>query len=124
MAPIEACGLLAGYAGRAVAFHPVTNIAASTRLFRLDGAEMLIAEQAAADAGHEIIGVMHSHTSTAAWPSATDRSDAARFDPFGAFHHLIVSTVSDPPDVRAFLLGSTDVSDPAGITEVVIDVVA
>lgn len=103
-APIEACGLLAGYGDRVVAFHAVTNRARSARIFELDGAEMLIAEQDAEAAGHDILAVMHSHTGTAAFPSVTDIADASRYDPFGVFHHVIVSTVSTPPEVRAFLL--------------------
>ena len=103
-APIEACGLIAGYSNKVVAFHPVRNQAASERLFVLDGAEMLIAEQDAEAAGHDILGVMHSHTASAAVPSSTDLADAQRFDPFGVFHHLIVSTATTPPDVRLWLL--------------------
>lgn len=103
-APIEACGLLAGSPEYVRSFHPVTNAAASERRFVLDGTEMLAAERLAEDSGDVIVGVMHSHTQTPAWPSATDIADAARFDPAGVFHHLIVSTATSPCEVRAFRL--------------------
>ena len=102
--PEEACGLFAGPPGNDVVdrFFATRNAAGSDRLFALDGREMLDAELRADALGSEIKGVMHSHPTTRAFPSPTDISDAARFDPLGAWRSVIVSLVSDPPVVRGF----------------------
>lgn len=91
--PHEACGLFSGPPGTSdvTTFHPMANVAASSQIYRLDGAEMMAVERRADDDGLQILGVMHSHTHTTAYPSPTDVEDAGRFDPFGGFHYVIVS---------------------------------
>lgn len=106
--PAEACGLFGGsYAApgepaRITRFWPMTNTAASTQLYVLDGQEQLDVERQADEAGLAVLGVMHSHTHTTAYPSPTDVADAARFDPFGAWWFVIVSLKHAEPSVRAF----------------------
>lgn len=103
-APDEACGLLGGSGGTVTRFVPVTNAAQSTTNFELDGAGMLAAETAIERSGDDVVGVMHSHPATEAWPSPTDLRDAAVYDPSAQFVHLIVSLAADRPVVRAFRL--------------------
>ena len=102
--PHEACGLFSGPAGgfMATLFHPMTNVAASSELYQLDGVEMMGVERRVDAAGNQILGVMHSHTHTSAYPSPTDVSDAAAFDPFGAFHYVIVSLKHADPVLRSY----------------------
>ena len=102
--PHEACGLFSGPAGEplATAFHPMTNAAASSELYQLDGVEMMRVERHVDGAGHQVLGVMHSHTHTTAYPSPTDVRDAAAFDPFGAFHYVIVSLKHADPALRSY----------------------
>ena len=69
--PEEACGLLVGTAatGEVRRFVPCRNTAASSRVYTIDGRDILRAERDAEDEGLEIIGVMHSHTHTEAYPA-------------------------------------------------------
>ena len=103
-APLEACGLLGAAGDLVVAFEPVENAAHSPTRFELDGGGMLAAERTIEDRGAEVMGVMHSHPTSPAWPSDTDVRDAAVYDPAGVFVHVIVSLADSTPDVRAFRL--------------------
>jgi proteasome lid subunit RPN8/RPN11 len=98
--PEEACGLLAGeYAGEgAPLFYPCRNAAASAKLYTVDTKDHLRAERDAEDHGFDIVGVMHSHTHTDAYPSPTDVAQAV--DP--TWHYVIVSLKYDAPVVRSF----------------------
>jgi proteasome lid subunit RPN8/RPN11 len=111
--PHEACGLFSGPAGDPVAtvFHPMTNIAASSELYQLDGVEMMGVERRVDDAGHQILGVMHSHTHTSAYPSPTDVRDASAFDPFGAFHYVIVSLKHADPVLRSYRIVDGEIAE-------------
>ncbi len=103
-APTEACGLFAGRPGHEVVSHffPTTNTTPSPVSFTVDPREMLETERRADQLGLEIMGVMHSHPATDAYPSATDISHATRFDPLGAWRSLIVSLATDEPSIRGF----------------------
>ena len=117
--PDEACGLFSGGLGseRAERFHPMRNAAASARIYRLDGLEMLAVEHAAEAAGLTVMGVMHSHTHTTNYPSPTDVADAARFDPFGMWHFVIVSLRHADPSLRSFrILDGAVTEEPVRVT--------
>ena len=111
--PNEACGLFAGAFGgdRAERFYPMRNAAESSRIYELDGQEMMTVERDADDSGLAIIGVMHSHTHTTNYPSPTDVADAARFDPFGAWRFVIVSLKHPDPSLRSYRILDGEVSE-------------
>jgi len=98
--PDEACGLLAGDpdSGAAVAFYPCRNAAASSRVYTVDPRDHLRADRDAEARGIEIIGVMHSHTHTEAYPSPTDVAQA----PDPAWHYVIVSLKRDAAVLRSY----------------------
>lgn len=98
--PEEACGLLAGdYGGTAApAFYPCRNAEASSRIYTVDTKDHLRAERDAEDHGMDIVGVMHSHTHTDAYPSPTDVAQAV--DP--SWHYVIVSLKQDAPVLRSY----------------------
>ena len=102
--PHEACGLFAGQpdSNRIERFFPMRNAAESREIYVLDGLEMMAVERTADDAGLTVMGVMHSHTHTTNYPSPTDIADAARFDPFGAWHFIIVSLRHPEPSLRSY----------------------
>ncbi len=103
--PHEACGLFAAEpSGEVDTFYPMRNAAESSRIYQLDPAELRSVEEQADAAGARIVGVMHSHTHTTAYPSPTDVADAATFDPFGTWHHLIVSLKDAVPVMRSYKL--------------------
>lgn len=111
--PNEACGMFSGQGkGEIVdAFHPMRNAADSATLFALDGQELLDLERSIDTAGRSIVGVMHSHTTTSAYPSPTDVSDSARFDPSGLFHHMIVSLRDAEPSLRCYTILGDDINE-------------
>lgn len=111
--PNEACGLFAAPVGTTSvdSFHPMTNIAESSQIYQLDGHEMLEVEAAADSSGRQVLGVMHSHTHTSAYPSPTDVEDAARFDPFGAWHFVIVSLKHADPVLRSFRIVDGEITE-------------
>jgi proteasome lid subunit RPN8/RPN11 len=114
--PLEACGLLGGWAGepaRAETYYPCRNAAASAKVYTLDPRDYLRADRAAEDAGRELIGVVHSHTHTDAYPSPTDV--AAAPDP--EWHYVIVSLREAEPMVRSYLIVDGEVTEEGVIVE-------
>ncbi len=98
--PDEACGLLAGPPGgdRGTAFYPCRNAAESSRVYTIDPKDHLRADRDAEARGLELIGVMHSHTHTDAYPSPTDLAQA----PDPAWHYVIVSLRDEAPVLRSY----------------------
>jgi [CysO sulfur-carrier protein]-S-L-cysteine hydrolase len=107
--PYEACGLLAGRPGGAVAnFYRCRNAAGSARVYTLDPHDHLRAERDAEAQGWEITGVVHSHTHTEAYPSPTDVAQA----PDPAWHYAIVSLRDDArPSLRSYRIVDGEVSE-------------
>ena len=103
--PEEACGLLSGPldatgtpTGEVGGVHPCRNAEASAVTYTVDSRDMFQATRAAEDAGHEIVGVWHSHTHTDPFPSATDVQLA--IDP--SWIYVLVSLRDDAPSTRAY----------------------
>ena len=98
--PDEACGLLAGdpVTGRASRFYATRNVAASSRVYTVDPGDHLRADRDAEDHGLEVIGVVHSHTHTEAYPSPTDVAQA----PDPAWHYVIISLKREAPVLRSY----------------------
>lgn len=113
--PYESCGLLAGPPGGDVVtrFYRCRNAAESARVYTVDPGDHLRAERDAEARGWEIIGVVHSHTHTAAFPSPTDVGQA----PDPAWHYAIVSLQHDEPALRSFRIDDeTVIEEPISIT--------
>lgn len=102
--PLEGCGLLIGESGgdRVERFVPIRNEAESSKVYRLDGGEYARAAMAADDDGLDIIGVMHSHTHTAAYPSPTDVAEASKPLVPATWHWVIVSLGWGFPELHSF----------------------
>lgn len=112
--PLEACGLFAGDPGNgdpgtgdpsgeegaAVVrhFYPTENEAKSSKVYTVPGKAFLRADRDAEDRGWQLLGVMHSHTHTDAYPSPTDVAQA----PDPAWHYVIVSMRDDLPSLRSY----------------------
>lgn len=117
--PLEACGLMAGRPGSDMVerFHPIHNAAESSRVFTLDSMGYMKAERAADDAGHEIVGVFHSHTHTQAYPSPTDVAEATKPLVPTAWRWVIVSLEHGLPELRSFLVSAGSESEDSEISE-------
>lgn len=107
--PYEVCGLMIGVPGSDCIerFVPCTNVAASAKVYTIDPKEHLKAELAAEKDGLEVLGVMHSHTHSEAYPSATDVAQA----PDPGWHYLIVSLKSGAPEPRSFRIVNGEISE-------------
>ena len=98
--PNEACGLLSGPpgSGQATRFHPARNAEASPLRYNVHPEDLVRITFAIEDAGEELVAIFHSHTRSAAVPSATDRRTAMYPDPF----YLLASlSEADAPPARA-----------------------
>ncbi len=96
--PKEACGLLAGPsdgAWRVAAVYPMANVEDSPIGYSMDPLEQLHVEKRMRAAGQRLIGIYHSHTASAAYPSPVDVSRAIS------------------PDVSYVLVSLTDQANPA-----------
>lgn len=96
--PLEVCGLLAGVGERAAVFYPCRNAARSAKVYEVDGRDFLKADRDAEARGFELLGVMHSHTHTDAYPSPTDIDQA----PDPSWHYVIVSLREAEPVLRSY----------------------
>jgi [CysO sulfur-carrier protein]-S-L-cysteine hydrolase len=107
--PNECCGMIGGRDGMASKVVRVENAAASPLRYEMDPQGQYDALKAIEDAGEELIGIYHSHTRSAAYPSQTDVNEA-RMWPEQAY--VIVSLENDEaPDVKAFDLADLKIAD-------------
>jgi proteasome lid subunit RPN8/RPN11 len=98
-APNECCGMIGGAEGSATTVYRSINAEASPLRYSLDASDQFRIMQEMEKRGEELIGIYHSHTASAAYPSQTDVNLAAYPDAV----YVIVS-LEDPqnPDVRGF----------------------
>jgi proteasome lid subunit RPN8/RPN11 len=116
--PLEACGLLAGDegatgVGRVDVFYPCANVAESSKLYTVDPKDFLRADRDAERRGIGILGVVHSHTHTDAYPSPTDVAQA----PDPAWHYVIVSLRDEAPSVRSYRIVDGNISEEPVVRE-------
>lgn len=106
--PNEACGLLAGKEERVVKLYRCTSIEKSPYRYVINPKEQLKIMREMDEKGWELLGIYHSHTFTAAYPSRTDVEMAFYPDAL----YFIVSLV-DPkgPAIRAFRIADGKVSE-------------
>ena len=113
--PDEACGLIVGRFGSDLVdrFVPLRNAAASSKIYEIDPADWAAAEDAADRERLAILGVVHSHTHSSAYPSPTDVGQASMTDPFGVLRYLIVSLKHPEPSLRSFrIVDETIIEEP------------
>jgi [CysO sulfur-carrier protein]-S-L-cysteine hydrolase len=96
--PMEGCGLLATRDDHVTRVFPGTNIARSETFYEMDPREVLNAMREIDERGERLGAIFHSHPTTEAWPSPTDKD--LIFDP--DVYMIIISLTGDEPDVRAF----------------------
>ena len=75
--PNESCGILQGEGNTTTRFHMLKNIhEAPQNRYTIDPIELMNTEKICDDEDEAIIGFMHSHTHTQAYPSETDVKNA------------------------------------------------
>ena len=107
--PLESCGFLVGEFGSDVAreFHPCRNVAQSKIIYTVDPRDHLRVELDAEARGLAIIGVVHSHTHTEPYPSATDVAQA----PDPAWHYVIIGLKDAEPKTRSYRIVDSQISE-------------
>jgi proteasome lid subunit RPN8/RPN11 len=105
--PLEACGLLGGTADEATVCYPTDNVARSARIYEIDPKGFLNADRDVERRGLDIVGVFHSHTHTAAYPSPTDVAQA----PVPQWHYVLVSLADGAPVVRSYRIEDGNISE-------------
>ena len=98
--PYEGCGVLVGMPGveRIDAWISCNNAAESAKTYEIDPRDLLMAHKNAEATGNEIVGVVHSHTHTPAYPSPTDV--ALAHDP--TWIYLVISLENPEAVVASF----------------------
>jgi [CysO sulfur-carrier protein]-S-L-cysteine hydrolase len=107
-APNECCGMIGGADGGATTVYRSINAEASPLRYSLDASDQFRIMQEMEQRGEELVGIYHSHTGSAAYPSQTDVNLAAYPDAV----YVIVS-LEDPqnPDVRGFWIRDAKIDE-------------
>jgi proteasome lid subunit RPN8/RPN11 len=107
--PDECCGMIGGRDGVATGVVRVENAAHSPLRYEMDPQGQYDALKEIEAAGDELIGIYHSHTRSAAYPSQTDVNEA-RMWPEQVY--VIVSLEDEEaPDVKAYDLADLKIAD-------------
>jgi proteasome lid subunit RPN8/RPN11 len=107
--PNECCGMIGGRDGEATEVVRVANSAASPLRYEMDPQAQYDALKAIEADGGELLGIYHSHTKSAAYPSQTDVNQAVAW-PEQAY---VIISLADPdnPDVKAYWLKDLQIAD-------------
>ena len=108
--PDEACGVIAGPAGsdRPERLVPMLNAARSPTFYEFDSMELLRLYRELDERDEEPVVIYHSHTSTEAYPSRTDRRLA--MEP-GAHYVLVSTRQPDRTEFRSFRIADEVVTE-------------
>lgn len=112
-APNECCGMIAAKDGRAIAIHRAANAAASPLRYEIDSDDQYRIEMAIDAADHQLGAIYHSHTRSEPVPSQTDINLAFHPDVL----YVIVGLANGNPDVRAYRIVDSKVSEAEFIVE-------
>ena len=108
LAPIEACGILAGTNGKVEKLYKMTNVDNSRIHFTMDPKEQFATVKDIRSSGLEMLAIYHSHPETPARLSAVD----IRLALTPNVVYLIVSLQSDNGSVvKGFNIEGTDITE-------------
>ena len=108
--PNEACGLIGGTGDIAEVFVSCENVDHSSRTFSLGPDAWEKVDRDIEGRGLTVLGVVHSHTHTEAYPSPTDIEQAG--NPFlSGWRWLLVSLRQPEPVVRSYVIEGSVVTE-------------
>jgi proteasome lid subunit RPN8/RPN11 len=110
--PNEACGILAGLDGRVERFFPAESDEPSPYYYRIESRDQIRIMNEIDEAGLDLIGIYHSHTSSPAFPSRTDAEQA--FWPDAVY--VIVSLANPDAEVRGYRIRDMEVTEEELVT--------
>lgn len=109
--PNECCGLLAGRGTRVERLYRGRNVHQSPYIYEIDPQQLLHFFRDMDAAGLDLVGIYHSHTQSAAYPSRTDVARA--FYPDAVY--IIVGLRNASPElaaeVRAFRIRDSQINE-------------
>jgi proteasome lid subunit RPN8/RPN11 len=106
--PNECCGMVGGLDGEARTVYRAANAEASPLRYSIDAREQFRLMRAIEAVGEELVGIYHSHTKSAAYPSQTDVNLAGWPDAV----YLIASLAdADAPDVKGFWIRDGEIAE-------------
>jgi len=106
--PNECVGMLGGEDGHARSLYRAANAEASPLRYSIDAGEQFRLMREIEEAGEELVGIYHSHTRSAAYPSQTDVNLAGWPD---AVYVIVSLADPDAPDVKGFRIRDGEISD-------------
>src|SRR5207249_10054087 len=92
--------------------YPGTNVDHSPYTYLMDPKEQLAAFKDMEAAELDLVGIYHSHTHTAAYPSRTDVAKAFYPD---AMYVIVSLAKRDAPDIRAFRVADGQINEESVI---------
>lgn len=105
-APNEACGLIAGKSGVPARVIRCTNVNPSpVNRYTIDPRDLVRAFREIEDRGDELVAIYHSHPSSPALPSPTDRADSEDDrgeQRYPGVAYVLVTLMVEPAEIRAF----------------------
>ena len=104
--PKEACGLLAGRGGVVEQVYPMRNVEDSPVGYSMDPQEQLQVERRMRQSGQHLVGIFHSHTASAAYPSSVDVRLAISPD----LSYVLVSLKDQAhPEFKSYRIAGTEI---------------
>lgn len=107
--PNECCGLIGGNGDEAKSLYRMENTAHSPLRYEMDPMEQYRIYTKIEEDGQEVVGIYHSHTRTAAYPSQTDINLASGWP--DAVYFIVSLENPDEPDVKGFMIRANEVKD-------------
>lgn len=98
--PLEACGLLSGINGVAHTNLPMTNVLYSPNAFQMDLQQIEFVFEQIKERKEKLVGIYHSHPTTAAYPSSYDIA----YSNYPDVAYIIVSLIHPMPVVGCFYI--------------------
>jgi len=112
--PNECCGMIGGADEAARTVYRAANAEASPLRYSIDAKEQFRLIRTIEEAGEELVGIYHSHTKSAAYPSQTDVNLAGWPDAV----YLIASLAeADAPEVKGFWIRDGGIADAELLVE-------
>jgi proteasome lid subunit RPN8/RPN11 len=106
--PLEACGLMAGLAGRVTHVYPIDNRLSSPHAFEMDPKQQVEAILDLEKRGWKLVAIYHSHPKGPETPSLTDISKANYPDTL----QIVVSfRIPQRPVIRSFTIVGGQVTE-------------
>jgi proteasome lid subunit RPN8/RPN11 len=106
--PNECCGMVGGSDGEARTVYRAENAEASPLRYSIDAKEQFRLMRAIEEAGEELVGIYHSHTKSAAYPSQTDVNLAGWPDAV-----YLIASLAEPnaPDLKGFWIRDGEIAE-------------